>query len=384
MRAKHKEAGSTTAKEPGSTTARIQLTIIPERKKQTAVLFADYDNCFDVLFWEWEEKIRAIDPNLLPLFYRYRGELRGYLKNITANMNVILVIASTRQSIKCDKEAHVRNQNGLCFENYVKLCEEMGWTLCKKLYTDTVNSVPSGTAFEREDLDFEGNLDKRLLFEDMFGEVTNMFAGERELVGYIFDDLLDDVLYPVKAHFEADGNVHKLPPNAYFTLVNFNWFKHFKTGVFPKDGIIREIGYLRGSRELSEQELKADFLDMLQLPLGTGTPRRSPRKSPMRLVSAPINFNFIQAFMPPSQTLPVPDALPSQSLPVDPTIASPVTATQPVASLPVADPVLKPTGVSRLFCCCREKPKVIEDAANDRRVSPKRSHGKARRLRQGL
>ncbi|HSW93765.1 MAG TPA: hypothetical protein VLJ15_05335 [Gammaproteobacteria bacterium] len=336
-----------------------------------AFIIGDYDNCFDIFFRELKNKF-AGQPGLLNVLLGLEKDLGTYLDWITRGATVYFINGSRRQSISSDEEGNASNKNGLCLPNYVALCEKRGWILCQRLYADKVNNVPSGTAFQNREYDFGEELDKRLLLEDIFDEIRRDHPNDRELPIYFFDDMLKGILLPVKQHFEAEENSLKVPPNAVFTLVNFNWFEQFRTGWLPKETIVREVGTIKGIRELTEQDLRANLLSVLP----PGTPRLSPRHKEVVFLA----FNYVPNFVAPPPS-PVVEVDSTSSSSKDSSVSSSVPTTEepsPPSSLTGSesgsDPATPPVGKTapRLFCCCRKKVPVVEGSASNDHVPLRR------------
>lgn len=104
----------------------------------TAVISADYDGCFDVLFPDIEANYRSDYPD--DDIEKDRQELLAHILKIEKKYdNIILLVGSTRQTPGIDKKIRnimninrtnrfdTKTDENLCFVNFATLAKERGW-----------------------------------------------------------------------------------------------------------------------------------------------------------------------------------------------------------------------------------------------------------------
>ena len=104
----------------------------------TAVISADYDGCFDVLFPDIEANYRSDYPD--DDIEKDRQELLAHILQIEKKYdNIILLVGSTRQTPGIDKKIRnmmnihrtirfdTKTDDNLCFVNFATLAKERGW-----------------------------------------------------------------------------------------------------------------------------------------------------------------------------------------------------------------------------------------------------------------
>jgi len=112
---------------------------MPIKPANTAVISADYDGCWDIMF----DDITELYENMRPMgsIDDKRKELTDQIEKIEEeHSKIVFIVGSSRQTP--GKDAFVRNvmnrprykygvrftgQENLCFPNFAKLCKERGW-----------------------------------------------------------------------------------------------------------------------------------------------------------------------------------------------------------------------------------------------------------------
>ena len=135
---KYLDSSTTTTNGPSS-----KKHITSKQKKRTAssttaVISADYDGCFDVLFPDIEANYRSDYPD--DDIEKDRQELLAHILKIEKKYdNIILLVGSTRQTPGIDKKIRnmmninrtirfdTKTDDNLCFVNFATLAKERGW-----------------------------------------------------------------------------------------------------------------------------------------------------------------------------------------------------------------------------------------------------------------
>jgi len=198
----------------GGTKAENSCDGIPEARKKTVVIFADYDGCFDIIspshlpgskIDKMLEYAKQIDRLLYPRSHAEKM-LADVLKTITADaFEVILFSGSNRQSRKADEDNAVQNQNGLAMTGLKELAEDNGWQFEPNLLEDAgknVSEIMSAVGGSSEV--------KRMLAENNFQRLT----GPAEV--YFFDD--------IEKYLKYTRETANIPENIKLKTVNFDWY----------------------------------------------------------------------------------------------------------------------------------------------------------------
>mmetsp|Transcript_8776 Transcript_8776/g.15092 ORF Transcript_8776/g.15092 Transcript_8776/m.15092 type:complete len:344 (+) Transcript_8776:67-1098(+) len=198
----------------GGTKAENSCDGIPEARKKTVVIFADYDGCFDIIspshlpgskIDKMLEYAKQIDRLLYPRSHAEKM-LTKFLDQITADATrVTLFSGSNRQSRKLDESNAVQNDNGLARTGLKKLAEERKWHYESNLLEDAGQNPSSimSTAGGSSEI-------KKLLVENNFKFLT----GPTQV--YFFDDVEKYLKY---ARVNAT-----IPENIELKTVQFDWY----------------------------------------------------------------------------------------------------------------------------------------------------------------
>ena len=133
---------STTTMNGVRPSSKKQMTATQKKKSAsstaTAVISADYDGCFDVLFPDIEANYRSDYPD--DDIEKDRQELLAHILQIEKKYdNIILLVGSTRQTPGIDKKIRnimninrtirfdTKTDDNLCFVNFATLAKERGW-----------------------------------------------------------------------------------------------------------------------------------------------------------------------------------------------------------------------------------------------------------------
>jgi len=204
------------------------------------VFSIDYDGCGDLLFDELFLDMREVHhPKLTEL----RHKFESYLTQTAIGSNTVEVyVGSNRQDRSLDKRLAKKNNSGLCFENYEKLCAQKKWNFRKLLLADIENNLPAGSAMSDDTLQCSFDRPKIKTLEHQLQDIASSYPEDKIDFYFFDDDYYRIMLDNINTHFAE--NKEKKPANINLVIVRYDW-----QGVLYKNDptSICEIGRIKSN-----------------------------------------------------------------------------------------------------------------------------------------
>lgn len=233
--AKDSKEESIDTDKPQAKKARLDSIERHVDRRPLAVISADYDGCWDILFPAMEKYITA--AGAASQLERLRAPLLAKIAQIEEiHSHVELYVGSARQSKSLDEENKIRSQirnrmvfgqyECLCLEDYPKLAHKRGWKIKKLLLADVDCHVPFGTSWNDPRLRMTARSDEKTK-EDLLQHQVFQVARDYPLESgiavdfYFFDDRSKDILPRVLSCLK-EGKL-RVPKNIRFHVIKYDW-----------------------------------------------------------------------------------------------------------------------------------------------------------------
>jgi hypothetical protein len=251
---------------------------------KTIIFSLDYDGCSDILFQEifikYEKHLRDLRPeqrlNIDMALKEAKNELANFLdkkaqeaekvqevKEVKAKeaklqsveqKSVEVYIGSNRQSHALEAFNMSSNENGSCFTNLQKLCEEKSWIFRKLLLADVENNQGEGSAFVDKRLTCTFDKTKIETLQNQLKHVANKHRTDEVHFYFLDDDNKDSILPALRKKFEDGEEIFE---NIHLHLIKFDWYAK---ALEKKEGL-KEVAYIQGKKQYGvtvKDEKKAD------------------------------------------------------------------------------------------------------------------------------
>lgn len=218
--------------------------------KNIAIISADYDGCFDILFGHIEMYFHSFETgssesarDVNDLLVNSRAILNEKIEDIESkHSSIILTVGSARQSIYADQQTKYTNQKnlnyktkdtGLCHRDYEKLVSEKNWTLNTFLLADIHNGshgISSGYSWVNSHSRLNRPVRSKVeLLHYQLKDAKKYITHEGQKIDFYFfddrDDLLQDLLENI-SHL-------KIPNYINFHMIKYDWFEYANNGNNP-------------------------------------------------------------------------------------------------------------------------------------------------------
>lgn len=215
----------------------LTLEALHVKKGKPAIISADYDGCWDILFSGIQRYIEAAGAkkHIKSLIKPLEEKIESI---INSHSSIELFVGSARQSISVDcinrdlsqKEkfpfTYAKDEN-LCLKDYPTFAQQRGWTLNKLLLADKDNKVPPGSSWSNPSLScktIRNGLELKVaLLQAQIDHVSSKYKEQIDF--YFFDDRKDILDYLMRSHKEKKL---KIPATVKFHFVQYDWFAKFE------------------------------------------------------------------------------------------------------------------------------------------------------------
>lgn len=215
-----------------------------------AIISADYDGCFDILFdhieiyfhsGETGSAENARDVN--DLLVNSRAILNEKIEDIESkHSSIILTVGSARQSIYADQQTKYTNQKnlnyktedtGLCHRDYEKLVSVKNWTLNNFLLADIHNAhhgISSGYSWYNSNSRLKRQVHSKVeLLHYQLKDAKKYITQDGQKIDFYFFDDRDDLLQDLLENISR----LRIPDYINFHMIKYDWFEYAKNGNNP-------------------------------------------------------------------------------------------------------------------------------------------------------